>query len=239
MHGGRQACQKLRQLLLDLVDGLDDVGARLALDVQHDGGGAVEPGPLLDVLGGPLHRGHVAQQDRRAVLVGNHRVEIVLGIGDLVVVVDRVVELGPVEIALRLAERNEPQQRAQIVDVEAVGGELLRIGLDPDRGDIAARRRDQTDTRDFGDLRGEAVVGDVLQLGERHPLGRHRQGQDRPVGRIDLGVGRRRRQAGRQQAVGGVDRLLNVLLGDIEVHRQVELQGDDRGRRGTRRDHLL
>ena len=64
---------------------------------------------------------------------------------------------------------------------------------------------------------------------KRHRVGRDGERQDRLVGRIDLGVGRRRRQAGRQQAVGRVDRLLHVLLGDVEVHRQVELQGDDRG----------
>jgi len=63
MHRCGQARQQLRQLLLDLVDGLDDVGARLALHVEHDGRRVVEPGALLDVLGGLADRGHVAQQD--------------------------------------------------------------------------------------------------------------------------------------------------------------------------------
>ncbi len=41
--------------------------------------------------------------------------------------------------------------------------------------------------------------------------------QDRRVGRIDLGVDRRRRQVGGQQIAGGVDRRLHFLLGDIEA----------------------
>ncbi len=39
---------------------------------------------------------------------------------------------------------------------------------------------------------------------------------DRRVGRVHLGVDRRRRQAAPQQIVGGIDRGLNFLLGDIE-----------------------
>ena len=104
IDGGRLAssCGSCR---LDLVDRLDDVGARLALHVEHDGRRAVEPGALLDVLSGLADRGHVAQHDRRAVLVGDDRVEIVLRVRNLIVVVDGVVELGTVEIALRLAQR--------------------------------------------------------------------------------------------------------------------------------------
>ena len=58
--------------------------------------------------------------------------------------------------------------------------------------------------------------------------------QDRRVGRIDLGVDRRRRQVGRQQVAGGIDRRLHLLLGDIERQVEGELQRDDRraGRAG-------
>jgi hypothetical protein len=59
------------------------------------------------------------------------------------------------------------------------------------------------------------------------------------VGRIDLGVDRRRGQVGRQQVAGRVDGGLHFLLGNIERQVQVELQRDYRGARGTGRGHLV
>ena len=46
--------------------------------------------------------------------------------------------------------------------------------------------------------------------------------QDRRVGRIDLGVDRRRRQVGGQKIAGRVDRRLHLLLGDVEADVEAE-----------------
>ena len=154
-----------------------------------------EPGALLDVLRGLAHPRDVAHEHGRAVLIGDHRVQVVLRVLDLIVGIDRVVELRTVEVALRLADVDVREQRAHVVDVEAVAGQLLRVRLDADRRHIAAGGRHQAHARHLGNLRGEPVVGDILQLGERHRIGRDRQRQDRLVGRIDLGVDRRRGQA--------------------------------------------
>ena len=75
--------------------------------------------------------------------------------------------------------------------------------------------------------------------GQRQGLRGERQRQDRRVGRIDLGVDRRRRQVGRQQVAGGVDRRLHLLLGDVEAEVEAELQGDDRGAGRAGRGHLV
>ena len=64
------------------------------------------------------------------------------------------------------------------------------------------------------------------------------QRQDRRVGRVDLGVDRRRGQIGGQKIAGGVDRRLHLLLGDVETDVEAELQGDDRGAGGALRHHL-
>ena len=48
---GRQRGSQLRQQLLDAVDDLDDVGARLPLDVDDHRRRVVHPGRLLHVLG--------------------------------------------------------------------------------------------------------------------------------------------------------------------------------------------
>src|SRR6185295_2321702 len=46
--------------------------------------------------------------------------------------------------------------------------------------------------------------------------------------RIDLGVDGRGRQQVGQEAVGGIDRRLHFLLGDVERQSEVELKGYDR-----------
>ena len=65
--------------------------------------------------------------------------------------------------------------------------------------------------------------------GQVHRLGGQRQGQDRRVGRVHLGVDRRRRQVGRQQVARGVDRGLHLLFGDVQAYVEAELKCDDRG----------
>ncbi len=83
---------------------------------------------------------------------------------------------------------------------------------------------------DLRELLRQLLVGDALDLGERHGVGGERQRDDRRVGGIDLGVDRRRRQIGRQQTAGRVDRRLHFLLSHVEAEVEIELQGDPPGR---------
>ena len=66
-HGALQP----RQLRLHPLDGLDHVGAGLALDVDDDGRRALVPGADLGVLQAVDDLGDVAQQHRRAVAIGH------------------------------------------------------------------------------------------------------------------------------------------------------------------------
>ena len=61
---------------------------------------------------------------------------------------------------------------------------------------------------------------------QRQGVGGHRQDHDRRVGRVDLAVGRRRRQVARQLPSGGVDRGLDVVGGGVDVAVEIELQRD-------------
>ena len=82
---------------------------------------------------------------------------------------------------------------------------------------------------DAGNLRNllrQDGVGVVVDLDQRHGVGLHRQDHDRRVGRVDLPIGRRRRQVLRQLARGGVDRRLHVTGGGVDVALQIELHGD-------------
>ncbi len=148
---GSAAC-KLRQQRLDAVDDRDDVGAGLALDVEDDRRHVVHPGGELGVLGAVHDLRDVRQPHRRAVPVGDDQVAIFVGALELVVGIDRVGARRPVEIALRRVDVGVGDRRAQIVDVEAVGGERARIGLDAHRRPLPAADADEADAGQLRDL---------------------------------------------------------------------------------------
>ncbi len=235
----RQRALQLRQQRPHRICHGDDIGARLALDVEDHRRLGVHPGGELDVLGALRHLRHIGEMHRRAVLVGDHQVPVIVGALQLVIGVDGVGARRSVEIALGRVDVGVGDGGAEIVDVEAVGGERTRIGLDAHRRPLAAIDADEPDAGQLRDLLRQPRIGEVLDLVEGQRLGRQGERQDRRVGRIDLGIDRRRRQIGRKQIAGRIDRRLHFLLGDIEADRQVELQGDDRRAGGTRRRHLV
>ena len=195
--------------------------------------------PELAVLGAVDDGGDVLQPHRRTVAIGDHQVEVLLGIGDLVVGVDRRGLRRPVEIALRRVDVGVAECGAQIVDIQAVGGQRPRIDLHAHRRPLAAADADQADAGLLGDLLRQPRVGDVLHLRQRQRLGGERQRQDRRIRRIDLGIDRRRRQIGGQQVAGRVDRRLHLLLRDVQADIEAELQGDHRRAGGAGREHLV
>ena len=110
--------------------------------------------------------------------------------------------------------------------------------MDADGRPLSARDRDQSDAGELRQFRHEARFDDVFDVGELHRFRSDAKRQNRRVGRIDLGVDRRRRQIGGQKIAGGVDRLLDLLLRNVETDVEAEPQGDDRGAGGARRHHL-
>ena len=110
--------------------------------------------------------------------------------------------------------------------------------MDADRRPLSAGDRDQSDAGKLRQLRHEAGFDDVFDLGELHRVRSDAQRQNRRVGGIDFGVDRRRRQVGWQKIAGRIDRLLDLLLRNIEAYVEAEPQGDDRGAGGACRHHL-
>src|SRR6185437_17138157 len=80
---------------------------------------------------------NVAQMYRCAVLICDDQAEIGVGILDLVVGVDRVGARWPVEISLGRVDVGVGDGGAQIIDIEAVGGERAQVGLDAHRRPLA------------------------------------------------------------------------------------------------------
>src|ERR1700685_1434023 len=60
----------------------------------------IHPGRLLDVFRRVQNRGHLRQSHRRSVVVGDYQRPVILGREQLIVVLNRVVEVFAVEISL-------------------------------------------------------------------------------------------------------------------------------------------
>ena len=71
LHRRRQGTLELRQQSLDPVHDLDDVGARLSLNIDDNGGPLVHPGCLAHILRIINRIGYVGQPDRSTVPVGD------------------------------------------------------------------------------------------------------------------------------------------------------------------------
>ena len=122
---------------------------------------------------------------------------------------------------------------AHVLEREAGAGQRHRIDLHAHRRLLPAVERHQADARDLRDLLRQDRVGVVVDLRQRQRVGADREREDRRVGGVALGVGRRRRQRARQQVGGGVDRRLHVLLGGVDVAVERELQRDLRACRSS------
>src|SRR5713226_7235768 len=93
-----------------------------------------------------------ATSHRRTVLIGDDEAAVLRRALQLVVGVDRVGARGAVEIAFRRVDVGGADGGAQIVEVEAVGGEGARVGLDAHRRTLAAADADEADARKLRDL---------------------------------------------------------------------------------------
>ncbi len=235
---GRDGGDQPRQRRLDLVDGLDDVGAGLFEHHQEHAALAVGPGRLFGVFRPGDGLADIANPQRAAVAVGDDDVVPVLGIQQLVVGVDGVGAGGAVDVALRAVDGGDRDLAAHVLHRQALGDELGRIDLDTDRGLLLPADDDLRDTGDLADLLRELGVDGVADRGQRQRVRCRRQQQDRRVRRVDLAIGRRRGQVFRQLPAGGVDRGLHVVGGGIDRAVEIELDGDRGGAEIAGRGHL-
>ncbi len=218
----------MRQQRLDAIHHADDVGAGLALNVENDRRHAVHPGGELVVLGAVDRLRDVAEPHRGSVPVCDHEILVGTGGPQLIVGIDRVGARGSVEVAFRCVHVGVSQRGPQVVDVQPIGRELARIGADAHSGALSAADADQPDAGKLRDFLREACVGKILDPRQRQRFRGERQGEDRGIRRIDLGIDRRRGKVCGQQIGGGIDRRLHFLLGNVEPDAEAELERNDR-----------
>ncbi len=245
VDGGRQSAAELLQELFDPVDDLDHVRARLALDVHDDGRGGVQAGTLghprglphvLDVVD---HVGDVRQHDGPGGAVRDHDRLILRGREELVVGRDGVGLPTAVEVSFGLVDVGRDDRGPHVLEIQPAGQECGRIELHAHSRLLAAADADHADARLLCDLLGQPRIRQVFDLGQGERIGAQRQRQDGRVGRIGLVVDRRIRQVGRKVCRRRVDRRLDLLFGDVDVQRKLELQDDDRAPVRAGRRHLV
>ncbi len=143
---GRDRGDQPRQRRLDLVDGLDDVGAGLFEHHQEYAALAVGPGRLFGVFWPGDGLANVANPQRPAVAVGDDDVVPVLGFQQLIVGVDGIGAGGAVDVALRTVDGGDRDLAAHVLHREALGDELGRIDLDTNGGLLLPADDDLRDT---------------------------------------------------------------------------------------------
>ena len=115
---------------------------------------------------------------------------------------------------------------AQILEREAEGSDLRRIDLDAHGRLLLAADLHIGDAGDLADVLVEDILGVIVDLGHRHRVRGQSEDKDRRVRRIDLTVGRRRREVLRQLPARRIDRRLDILRRAVDVARQIELDRD-------------
>ena len=166
----RQGRLETRQRLLDGVHHVDDIGARLALNIEDDRGLRARPGGKLFILGALGDRGNVVEPDRGAVPIADDEVAIVRDAVQLIIGVDRISPFRAVEASLGTIDIGVGDRGAQIIEVEAVGRDRARIDFDAHRRPLAARKTYDADAGHLRNLLRKPRVDEFLDLRQRQGL---------------------------------------------------------------------
>ena len=176
---GRQGRLNRRQHLLDLGDGLDDVGAGQRKDDHAHRRHVVVEAGVTDILVGVLDVGYIMQQHRRAVAVGNHEVAIIRRLARLVVGDDFIALLALIDVALGAVGVGRGYRGAHVLEPDSVAIEFVGLELDPYRGQGAAAERDLADAGDLRELLLDDGIGRIIELRRGQRARGQRQDDDR------------------------------------------------------------
>ena len=197
-NGRRDRSLQRLQRALDRLDGGDDVRAGNLVHDEKDARLAVAPGGLCRVLRSRDRLADVAHAHRRPVAIGDDDVVPVLGLGQLVVVLDGEGLLRTDERALGAVDRRNADLRAHVLELQPLLDQLCGIDLNAYGGRLLAADAHEGDARDLAEVLGEDVFGGVVDVDNRRDVRLNGQDEDGRVGRVDLAIGRRAGQILRQ-----------------------------------------
>ena len=216
----------LGQDAANAVHRFDDVGIGLFENHHNDGGFDAHP-PGVEVVLHPVHNvAQAAQPDGNAVGLGQDEGVIIFGLINLVVAGQRVKQIAVFHAAFGRIHIHLAEQRADILQAQAGGGELGRVDLDPHGGFLRARDDDLADPFHLAEALADNFISEFKDGGGQEAVGGHAQDQNGRVGRIDLAIGRRPRQVERQFAGGGIDGGLDIARRAVHRPVQIKLKGD-------------
>ena len=221
---GRKHRLQRRQLGLDLVDRLDDVGAGLPVDDQQYRRIVVEEPAVVAVFDAVADLGHILQAQGCTVGVMNDQRFVVLGFFQLIVGLDLPQALAVLHRALGPAHVGIGDGVAHIVQRHAVLIERLGFEFDAHRRQRTAADLDLADPLHLGQALGQDGRSQVVELALFQHIRGQRQHHDRRLGRVDLLVGRHAAHTAGQQVTRGVDRRLHLTRRAVDVAVEVELQ---------------
>ena len=226
------------QQSLDPLDRCYDVGPRLFVNREHDRRLVVVVGRGKAIRRGGYCTADIADPDRRAIPVGKDDFFELIGIGNLVVGIDREASLGSGQRTLRSVGRGCHQCAANVFERQSARSELGGVDLDPNSRSLFAADGDLSDAGHLRDLLCQIVVRVLVNGDKRHCGGVRRKNEDRRVGGIEFLVGRRRRHGLRQRLARRGDRGLHVLRRQVDIAVEIELNRNRRCAEGAERGHL-
>jgi len=224
LHAGRQHCLQRRQLGLDRVHSLDDIGPGLAVDHQQHRRIVIEKPAVVTVFHAVLDLGYMAQAQRRTVLVTDDQRLVVLGFFQLVVGLDLPVALAIGHRALGPAHVGIGDGAAHVIQRHAVLVEQLRFQFDAHGGQRTAANLHFTHTRHLGQALREDGRGQIIELALGQHLGGQGQHHDRRLRGVDLLVGGHAFHAAGQQVARSVDCRLHLPRRAVDVAILIKLQ---------------
>ena len=225
MPCGQHSLEK-RQLRLDAIDSLNDVGAGLPEDDDEHRPGSVHVAGRAQVLRRVLDIGDIREADGLAVVIADDQRPIVGSLGDLIVGDDVFADAIVGELAPRLMRVLQAEHRLHAAKREAKALQLGGIDLDAHRRRGAAADAHLSDALNLRELLLQDGGGKVVELRHRVLVRGEADDHDRRIGGIHLAVGGIGRQVGRQIGPRRVDGGLHVAGGAVDVAAQVELHGD-------------
>ena len=239
----RQLGAELRHEPLDGVGDFDRVGAGLALDAERDGTlvrvAVVEPGRGSLVLDAVDNRSELLEADRRAVAVGHDHRLVLLGVHQLAGRLQRERLVRTDDRAGRDVDVPVPERRFHLVDPDLPRRERVRIELRVHGVLLAAEHLHLRDAAHLRNPLSDARFGVLVQRPRRQGRRRDNEVENRLIGRVDFGKGRRRGHSLRQQPGRLGDGALHVDRGPVEAPVQIELQRDLRRAERVHRGHRL